>query len=92
VLLTKRGLPLSRAVVNLLRKLIRVEDNSVSHVILLHSSLLFFKPLILYLNSQMNKLNSEKLKPGREEHYNWEYNTALSLSRSRYVLYLLSKL
>jgi hypothetical protein len=36
----------------------------------------------------MNKFKSEKLKPGREEHYNLEYSTALSLSRSRYVLYL----
>jgi hypothetical protein len=50
VLLTKRGLPLSRALVNLLRKLIKVEDNSVIHVMLLHSSLPFlavsslFKP------------------------------------------------
>jgi hypothetical protein len=40
----------------------------------------------------MNKLNSEELKPGREEHYNWEYSTALSLSKSRYVLYLLCPL
>jgi len=37
----KRGLPLSRAVVNLPRHLIKVEDNSVSHVILIHSSLPF---------------------------------------------------
>jgi len=40
----------------------------------------------------MNELNSEKLKPGREEHYNYEYSAALSLSRSRYVLYLLCPL
>ena len=34
--IAKRGLSLSRAVVNLPRNLIKVEDNSVSHVILIH--------------------------------------------------------
>ena len=59
MLLAKRGLPLSRAVVNILRNLIKVEDISVSHVILIHHCLSL--TVVLYLNHNM-KLNSEKIK------------------------------
>lgn len=46
--------PLSRAVVNLLRDLIKVEDISLSHVVFVHHCL--SPTLILCLNHKMKKI------------------------------------